>query len=392
MKFCSHCGAALGGETARFCGECGTPCGQPAPSRPNSDLNDSELRTKAEAGDVEAVKDVGVRAERAGNIDAAVEWYLNAAGLGHAGAMRNLGNCLSGRQEYREAEMWYLRSIDAGNTQAPMNLGGMYYSIGRTDEACEMWKTALGAGDYDAAHNLGYVAEEQGRFEEAIDWYSTAIEGGRAASAGNLARLQSRLAELQDNATAVRSLLGPPKYIVDFEDWSTRESDESWVTMVPQQLENGEDLSYGWFMQQSEISANEGSSMMEDYWLRKAAQRGSAIAMMLLGESRSELEHDDEALRWFRRAEFLVSDERNDPDLSASDRAEILRDSREFANTTIANGANPNVLAPRDIGVNSLAAEGLAMTYCLRCGMAKYPNAPLGQCDDTVHVVEHRFG
>ena len=183
-----------------------------------------------------------------------------------------------------------------------------------------------------------------------------------------------------------------PKYHVDFEDWRTRESDEVWVTMIPEQLENGEDPTYGWFLQQSEISADEGSPMMEDFWLRKAAQRGSVIAMMCLGEGRSELEHDDEALRWFRRAEFLVSDERNDPNLEASDRAEIQRDSRQFAETTIANGADPQARAPEDIGVNSLAAAGLEPTYCLRCGTWKYPDAPLGQCDDTVHMVEHRFG
>jgi len=182
-------------------------------------------------------------------------------------------------------------------------------------------------------------------------------------------------------------------YSVDFQDWRAKESpDERWVLMIPEPLLNGEDLSYDWFIVQSEEASEEGSPMMEDFWLRKAAQRGSAFAMMVLGELRADMAHDAEALRWYRRVEFLLQDDRNDPGLDPGLREEMLRDARTNAEVAIANGADPMAVVPHDLGVNSRSAAGLAHVYCLRCGCAKLPTAPPGQCDDSVHLELRRIG
>ena len=96
MKFCPECGAKLAGDAPKFCGECGYKLaivGAMPTDRPNSELSDEELRAKADAGDAEAIKDVGLRFERAGDNEMARQWYERAAGMGHGGAMR-----LHGRQ------------------------------------------------------------------------------------------------------------------------------------------------------------------------------------------------------------------------------------------------------------------------------------------------------
>ena len=62
MKFCIECGAPRPSETAKFCGECGAAHVESSATQPNSDLTDAELRNKADTGDAEATKDLGVRA------------------------------------------------------------------------------------------------------------------------------------------------------------------------------------------------------------------------------------------------------------------------------------------------------------------------------------------
>jgi hypothetical protein len=182
-------------------------------------------------------------------------------------------------------------------------------------------------------------------------------------------------------------------YSLDFEDWRALECpSERWALMIPEPLTNGGDLSYEWFIVQSEVASDEGSPMMEDFWLRMAAQRGSVLAMMVLGELRAGIAHDDEALRWYRRVEFLLQDPRNDPGLEPAEREQMLADARTNAQIAIANGADSGAISPQDLGAQSLAAAGRAHTYCLRCGRAKVPTAPPGQCDDSVHLELRNFG
>lgn len=68
-------------------------------------------------------------------------------------------------------------------------------------------------------------------------------------------------------------------YQVDFEDRIDKETsgDEAWVYMIPEPLENGEDLSPLWFLLQAEDASEEEDKRFEDFWLRKAAQRGTVI-------------------------------------------------------------------------------------------------------------------
>jgi hypothetical protein len=126
--------------------------------------------------------------------------------------------------------------------------------------------------------------------------------------------------------------------------------------------------------------------------LRKAAQRGSALAMMLLGFGRSALQHDQEALRWFRRVRFLLADPGNETNISEEARTKMFTDAIKNAEICVHNGANPLESEPQDVGVKSLGALGLGPIYCLVCGSSKVPSAPPEQCDDSVHLVSRHFG
>jgi hypothetical protein len=175
---------------------------------------------------------------------------------------------------------------------------------------------------------------------------------------------------------------------MDFEDRRRLESSDLWLVSIPRDLTNGQDSSYDWFLLQSDMYSDE--PIMWDFFLRGAAQRGSALAMMILGELRADLEFDNEALRWFRRAEFLLQDPRNEPEMGIEDRQKILADARENAEIAIANGADPGKRYPRDVGVgNELVAKGF--TYCLTCGKLKINTAPIDQCDDSVHMEFRQF-
>jgi len=176
--------------------------------------------------------------------------------------------------------------------------------------------------------------------------------------------------------------------VMDFEDLRRLESPETWLISIPKELTNGQDTSYTWMLLQSGNFPDE--PLMEDYFLRKAAQRGSALAMMILGEMRANLEFDQEALRWYRRVEFLLLDSRNEPELPKADRQEMLKDARGNGEIAIANGADPREDYPNDVGEGSeLPAKGF--TYCLKCGKLKIVTAPIDQCDDSVHMEFRQF-
>jgi hypothetical protein len=183
-----------------------------------------------------------------------------------------------------------------------------------------------------------------------------------------------------------------PHYSLDFEDWRSQESDEAWVFDIPEVLTNGSNMDASWFISASEDMESQGSPSMADYCLRMAAQRGSALAMMILGQDRSAMEFDDEALRWFRRVSFLMADPRNEAWMTPEDRHQFASDALRFQQACVQNGADPDAESPDDIGLNSLGAQGLAPVYCLKCGTQKYPNVPADQCDDSVHLVRRNFG
>jgi hypothetical protein len=189
-----------------------------------------------------------------------------------------------------------------------------------------------------------------------------------------------------------------PTYQVDFEDWIDLETvgDEAWVYIIPSPLENGEDLSALWFIRQAIDSSQAGDKRFEDFWFRKAAQRGSWYAMQQLGTLRYELGHLDESMRWNQRLISWLMDFASMPDqletpLDSKAFREVLDGAIGNVSFLSSEGVDATRNNPKDLGA-SRDYTGQQFTYCLKCGKWKIASAPLNQCDDSVHMTTRNFG
>jgi hypothetical protein len=187
-------------------------------------------------------------------------------------------------------------------------------------------------------------------------------------------------------------------YQVDFEDWIDKETsgDEAWVYMIPEPLENGEDLSPLWFLLQAKDASEEEDKRFEDFWLRKAAQRGSWFAMQELASLRYEHGHLEECMRWNQRLVACLIDAATSldqliPPIDSDDYREILDGAIGNMAWLASEGVDTERNNPRDLGP-SRNYSGQQFTYCLKCGAWKIATAPLDQCDDSVHMTTRSFG
>ena len=200
MKFCPECGVKLVGDAPKFCGECGYKLaivGAMPTDRPNSELSDEELRAKADAGDAEAIKDVGLRFERAGDNEMARQWYERAADVGHGGAMRNLGVLRKDVDDHEGALAWFIRAADSGSdltmdrgsitvsrpvtvsaraaSQAALEL----FKMNRLDEAEQWIKRSQDMDDDQAVVVIaGHLHDEDFTSVRALEWCKRASDEG----------------------------------------------------------------------------------------------------------------------------------------------------------------------------------------------------------------------
>lgn len=181
---------------------------------------DDQLREAAEGGDMAAAYRLGLRrhllddqeaAERwcrtaalGGNLDGACllgmiltsrgdpqgeAWTRGAAEAGQPNAMNNLGLLNAHRGDNAEAERWYQRAAEAGVVEAAYNLGTLLYRTGRRDQGERWLAAAADAGDPDAACNLGKICYDRRDDESAERWFRVAAERGIVAAAFNLGQL-----------------------------------------------------------------------------------------------------------------------------------------------------------------------------------------------------------
>jgi hypothetical protein len=81
--------------------------------------------------------------------------------------------------EVDEAAQWYLKDADAGDADAMFNLGALLRRQGKEDEAEEWFRKAADAGNAKAMVNLGVLLAEQGEEDQAVEWYRKAADTGR---------------------------------------------------------------------------------------------------------------------------------------------------------------------------------------------------------------------
>ena len=128
----------------------------------------NELKAKADAGDVTAQNDVGMRFMMgdgvAQNLAKGFTWFLKAAEQGNAQAQFHAGACYQfgdgTSTNLTEAVKWYRKSTDQGNAAAQNALGVSYENaIGVAKdqaEAVNWFRKSAEQGDAEGQHNLGW--------------------------------------------------------------------------------------------------------------------------------------------------------------------------------------------------------------------------------------------
>jgi TPR repeat protein len=132
----------------------------------------SQLKRKAEAGDAEALWEVGSYCEDGladpngrvlvrRDLRAAVRWYRLSATAGNDAAQLNLGNLLSTsglgiRRDDAEALLWYKRAFRRGNGSAANNIATVYRDRGDHRRAMLWYRRAVAMGDEGALVEVGF--------------------------------------------------------------------------------------------------------------------------------------------------------------------------------------------------------------------------------------------
>jgi TPR repeat protein/S1-C subfamily serine protease len=160
-------------------------------------------RQGAEHGDAEAQYDYGLifhdgSSGQKRSFDAAMKWFLRAAGQGHAAALNMVGYMYDmgeGVPENpAEAVRWYQKAANKGFQVAEYNLGVMYQSgrgTGKDLAAAARWyRAAAQMGDADSEASLGYLYEQglgvSADVLQAIAWYKAAARQGSSRALNNL--------------------------------------------------------------------------------------------------------------------------------------------------------------------------------------------------------------
>jgi hypothetical protein len=174
-------------------------------------------------------------------------------------------------------------------------------------------------------------------------------------------------------------------YYQDFEDWIDKETvgDESWVYVIPRELEDGSDQSPKWFLNAAKNCQENHDRMFEDLYLRKAAQRGSWEAMSILAIRRYGLGFFEESMRWNQRILNLRATNVHSthsvwtlPDESI---VEEVESNIHYLSSLSVSSTNGDL---QDLGENRKDSK---YTYCLKCGGRKQSIDLIGNCDGTTH-------
>jgi TPR repeat protein len=146
-------------------------------------------RAAADTGDLAAMYDLGVLAERRGDLAAAESWWRRAGAGGDRDAMFNLAALLAEHGEAEQAERWYSRAAAAGDADAAYNLGVLLAGRGDLGSARLRLEAAAATGHVRAMLALGAVAAGSDDDAAAETWWRRAADAGDAAAMHNLAML-----------------------------------------------------------------------------------------------------------------------------------------------------------------------------------------------------------
>lgn len=148
--------------------------------------------------DAEELMREAVEAERANDMDRALELYTQAAEDGNSHSQARLGALYESGSEVPQdlvkAAGWYREAALQGHAAAQSGLGSLYF-MGQgglpadTAEAHKWLGLAARQGDPRGQNNLGALLEMQGHTDRAYDLFLAAAEQGFAAGERNVGRL-----------------------------------------------------------------------------------------------------------------------------------------------------------------------------------------------------------
>ncbi|MEO3816098.1 hypothetical protein [Plantactinospora sp. B24E8] len=259
--------------------------------------------------------------------------YERAAELGNAEAAHNLGVLYAtGRgvaPNHLTALRWYQRSADSGNAGA-RRMVGLMYATGQgvpvdEEEAERHWRAAAKAGEALALLDLGTLfAYHREDLPEAASCYLLAAKAGIAQAERELTLLAPRLREPARHDPKARTMLGvilayhlnDPVGGVELLTASTEDGDpvaqRSLGFLVQHGIGTPADEIRAAALYQAAAEAGDafaafnlgvlaGRTADAVPWLRQAAEAGVVEAYPVLGDRLSELDLDEEALRWYLR-------------------------------------------------------------------------------------------
>jgi Tfp pilus assembly protein PilF len=206
---------------------------------------------------------LGLLAERAGDLQSATRWYRQAAEGGNDVAMSTLGYLAKDVGDLDAARTWFEAAVDAGNTDAITNLATVLDAQGDTDAATRWYRRAIEAGSTNAMLNLGNLLTEQGDPAAAAQWYAKAAAAGNASAMYNLGNHLVQAGDTQAGA-----------------DWLRRAADAGHVAAA-------NNLAI--------VLNDDGDTEQARAWFERAAQSGDTKAMNNLGDLLAQASGDPRA-------------------------------------------------------------------------------------------------
>lgn len=257
--------------------------------------------------------------------DRKLSLYERAADRGSAEAAYNLGAVHGGEQRYEAALRWYRRAAELGDTGA-LRMAGVMHATGQgvaTDdaEAERLLLAAAAQGDPQAAFDLGILYGHQRHDPvSAMQWFLTAAKENDPRARREVALLVPPLKDLSPGNPRAGTLCGvalaffldePQAGVVLLEAaaeagepearralaFLVRETDPARSAQLNRLAAEAGD---GYAAHNLGVGASDPHEAVS--WLRRAAEAGVTDSYPHLANRLSELDIDEEALRWYVRA------------------------------------------------------------------------------------------
>jgi hypothetical protein len=173
------------------------------------------LRGAADAGSVDACRELAYALEMFGDYDSAIPLYQSAADAGDVEALEHLARLASMRGDASGAEQLWNRAIDLGSVKALYEMASARAKNGDEDGAEELYEKAAEKGEKRARQALARIRDKKRRFtQEKANRYGlrTAYDDPEIASA-----IKENRAHLLKRAVAERRARLSNDYVTIYE-------------------------------------------------------------------------------------------------------------------------------------------------------------------------------